>query len=280
MSTFYERKQQRDRLVELFNKSALAPQEIDRRLREFAKDEGEVIYTDLFSTLTHLDLPEAEARQRWENILCHQRQMSEKMTQTVDIRVATLDYLLTIEKMLDNPKIVEIRLFERTTESAITDGLTELYNMRYFRTCIEREVARATRHEKPFAVLMIDLDGFKPYNDACGHQAGDDALHTIGRILMHGTRSIDIVARYGGDEFVLLLPENTSEGAFTVSQRLIDQISGTDFPGGTLTVSIGISTFPDNGPNARSVLLAADRALYQSKQSGKNRVALAAPSDD
>ena len=79
---------------------------------------------------------------------------------------------------------------------------------------------------------------------------------------------------------MLLLPENTSEGAFTVSQRLIDQISGTDFPGGTLTVSIGISTFPDNGPNARSVLLAADRALYQSKQSGKNRVALAAPSDD
>lgn len=280
LTTFYERKQHRDRLVELFNQPDVTPETIDRKVTELAELEGDMVYADLLSTLTHLDLPGEEAKERWQLILTHQRTMSERMQRPVDLRVATLDYFLTVEKRFDNPKIVEIYFFDRTTESAITDGLTELYNFRYFQVCLERELSRGERYEKPVSVVMLDLDGFKPYNDTCGHQAGDEALRSVARILMEGTRSIDVVCRYGGDEFLLLLPEVGTEGAKVVAQRLVERIDAWPFPGeeqlpaGRLTSSAGVASYPEHATAGRELLLDADQALYGVKASGKNRVGL------
>jgi diguanylate cyclase (GGDEF)-like protein len=160
---------------------------------------------------------------------------------------------------------------------SVTDGLTGLYNHKHLVQTLHSEVARAQRHKHPFSVLMIDVDHFKQYNDRFGHQMGDKLLADIAVLFKRTTRSIDYTARYGGDEFLLLLHEVTSTDALMLADRVRDAVAAAAFGPGDhkVTVSIGVASYPEHGETAEAVIAAADAGLYKAKRSGRNETVLA-----
>jgi diguanylate cyclase (GGDEF)-like protein len=169
-------------------------------------------------------------------------------------------------------------LFVKAEKEAITDPLTELYNYRYFLLQLNREVSRAQRHKSVFSLIMIDIDFFKSYNDAFGHQAGDLILRRIAHAMLENTRNSDMVCRYGGEEFCIICPELTKEDAKKTAEKLRQMVRTLELPiikslpTGYLTISSGIASFPDDGNNAYQLILNADKALYRAKESGRNQV--------
>ena len=161
-----------------------------------------------------------------------------------------------------------------------TDDLTRLPNRRAFRSTLKREYERAQRHQRPFAVLMIDADGLKPTNDVHGHAAGDRLLTSIAEVLQAALRGTDNCARYGGDEFIALLPEAYALTALDAAERIRTGVANTsfDFNGQRVqcTVSIGIASYPLDAGSLDELLSAADRALYRAKNQGRDRIILAA----
>lgn len=161
-------------------------------------------------------------------------------------------------------------------KQAITDGLTGLYNYRYFRGVLEQEFKRAMRYERPLAMLMLDIDYFKNYNDTNGHLPGDAVLQTIAALLKEGSRDVDVVVRYGGEEFAILLPETSIEDAHALAERLRINIAEYPFenrhlqPSGRVTVSIGISGYPHDAGSFIELMKFADIALYSAKHASRN----------
>jgi diguanylate cyclase (GGDEF)-like protein len=154
---------------------------------------------------------------------------------------------------------------------AITDGLTGLFNRRYFEDLLSRELLRAERHGREFSLALVDVNDFKKFNDTHGHQAGDQALSALGEAIRKAVRSTDIAARYGGDELVIILPETKLAKAYTLFANRIKHELEEDFTriygnGQVLTVTIGIASYPHDGKNARDLVLSADRALLSAKK--------------
>ncbi len=167
---------------------------------------------------------------------------------------------------------------------SIRDALTGLYNRRYFDEVISIEIKRALRHQQPIALLFMDVDFFKNYNDTQGHPAGDTLLRQLAEVILKRVRMTDIVCRYGGEEIVLLLPHTTKENAKILAEELCGRIAAHPFlhreaqPGGAVTVSIGIAECPKDTQNTWQIVRLADEALYAAKKAGRNRVCLyAAP---
>ncbi|HTH63518.1 MAG TPA: diguanylate cyclase [Gemmatimonadales bacterium] len=155
---------------------------------------------------------------------------------------------------------------------SVTDGLTGLYNRRRLMETLSDEARRSQRLKHTFAVLMVDVDHFKKYNDSFGHQAGDTVLTKVAGLLREATREVDFVARYGGEEFLILLPETGMGEALDIAERIRTRIAAEVFPGRHMTVSIGVSEFPLHGENADQVVGAADEALYEAKREGRDKV--------
>jgi len=161
---------------------------------------------------------------------------------------------------------------------AIRDGLTGLYNHRYFQEVLAMELARSPRHDMSFCLIFLDVDYFKIYNDNQGHLEGDYVLRTLATILSDSFRKMDLVARYGGEEFVILLPDTSKKEAVRIAEGIRDKIEHYPFknretqPSGKITVSIGVASFPENGSDALSLIREADKALYLAKNRGKNMV--------
>jgi diguanylate cyclase (GGDEF)-like protein len=173
---------------------------------------------------------------------------------------------------------------EELERLSVTDALTGLVNRRQLTADLEGEVRRSDRHGRTFAVLMLDVDRFKHFNDTYGHQAGDAVLRRVADTLRACARDVDTVARFGGEEFTVVLPETTSEGAALVAERIRAGTEADRFTpeGGTapisVTVSIGYAIFPLHARTPQSLIEAADQALYRSKEGGRNRVTGAAGS--
>ena len=169
---------------------------------------------------------------------------------------------------------------EALFELAFTDFLTGLKTRRYFEEQLDRELKRAERSGNPLSVVLIDVDHFKLVNDSYGHQTGDRILREISSRLMNGRREIDTVARYGGEEFIIILPDTNLVGADHVAQRLREDIESTGFAVSSssqlaqLTISLGVASFPRDAQSKSDLLEAADVALYEAKDSGRNRVML------
>jgi len=165
---------------------------------------------------------------------------------------------------------------ERLEVLAITDGLTGLYNHRYFRQRLEEEFERARRYSLPLSCMIMDVDNFKKFNDTYGHLQGDAVLRGVAACGLQTTRKSDIVARYGGEEFVVIMPQTGLDGASAEAERVRKEICEWPFEGvpkGTVTVSIGVSVFDrESMPDCEALLRIADDALYQAKREGKNRV--------
>jgi diguanylate cyclase (GGDEF)-like protein len=166
-------------------------------------------------------------------------------------------------------------------EKASYDGLTQLHNHRHFQETLAMEVSRSLRHGRTFSLIFMDVDLFKNYNDTHGHLKGDGVLRTIGEILKNILRKADLAARYGGDEFIMLLPETDKEAGLGVAEMVRKTIESHPFfgrevqPCGKVTVSVGVATFPEDGTNSATLIQRADTALYEAKSRGKNLVRVA-----
>jgi diguanylate cyclase (GGDEF)-like protein len=174
-----------------------------------------------------------------------------------------------------------VALYDHMKIMAVTDGLTGLYNHREFYQALRRELERARRYRHTLSLLIIDVDDFKQFNDRYGHPAGDSALRRIAELLRKCARGTDIISRYGGEEFAVILPESTPMGALMVAERIKAEISGHNFiPGSNfpvhLTVSIGIYSTEEGGVSEDQLVSFADEAAYLAKKSGKNRVVVKA----
>lgn len=173
--------------------------------------------------------------------------------------------------------IENARLYEQAEELAITDDTTQIPNMRYFYHVLDREVIRARRRDSILSLLFIDLDKFKQVNDTYGHLHGSRLLREIAHLFKGTLRGVDLVARYGGDEFVALLPETDHAAAFRLAERLRAQVEAYAFHTDAgqvikVTASVGVASFPDQVQTKEDLVRAADQAMYQAKGAQRNRV--------
>jgi diguanylate cyclase (GGDEF)-like protein len=164
-------------------------------------------------------------------------------------------------------------------ELSITDSLTGLYNRKHLMETLDNEVARSKRHKHDFAVLVVDIDDFKEYNDTYGHLAGDEVLSRLAKVFKKSVRSCDYVARYGGEEFILVLPEIGPEDGVQAAERIRKKVAKEKFAGDgkprEVTVSVGVASYPKDGDESQAIIRHADAALYKAKESGRNQVVLA-----
>lgn len=168
-----------------------------------------------------------------------------------------------------------LRLAERVEKLAVTDDLTQVFNYRFLKSALRRELKRAARFQQPLSIIMIDVDNLKAYNDRHGHLRGSYLLREMAGVLAQHVRSWDLVAKYGGDEFTIILPQTEEEGALTAAARLRTAVEEHAFPlaaPGQITISLGVACFPGDGVTFSQIIAAADRALYHAKRTGRNRV--------
>uniref|UniRef100_UPI004026C814 CHASE2 domain-containing protein n=1 Tax=Candidatus Stercorousia sp. TaxID=3048886 RepID=UPI004026C814 len=173
--------------------------------------------------------------------------------------------------------LIKSRDFEQQYKLATTDGLTELYNHRYFQEQIRMQIEQSKRYNHNFSLIIIDIDFFKKFNDTFGHQSGDAVLRQVAQTLKKNVRATDIVCRYGGEEMSIILPNTGKDEAFSTAQKICERVASKKFKLAgdketNVTISLGVSTFPYDGDSASSIIEAADKRLYNAKNNGRNQV--------
>ena len=172
--------------------------------------------------------------------------------------------------------IEHANMHDEKKKQAVTDGLTGIANRRHFNDTLLKEFERARRYDKTLSLVVVDLDFLKKINDTYGHQAGDQAIKSIGGVLAKSCRSVDTAARYGGEEFCLLLPDTETEDAMRLAERVRVRIAETFIEGpGNISASLGVATYPAHASDPDELFQAADHALYEAKETGRNRVCIA-----
>src|SRR5437660_5467355 len=209
-------------------------------------------------------------------LILHERSIGALQVTVADpARVWNENEILLLRTVADQVAVAvnHAELFAKIQQQALTDALTGCYNRRSFEMQLDKDLQMARRLHQPLSLLMLDLDRFKQLNDSVGHDAGDDALRRLAVCFRQELRGVDSAARFGGDEFALILPQAYAEGALLVAERLRARIEQIEIPGfGNVTASIGIATFPSQAPARAELVSAADAALYNAKRTGRNRV--------
>lgn len=173
--------------------------------------------------------------------------------------------------------LIKSRDFEQQYKLATTDGLTELFNHRYFQEQIRMQVEHCKRYKTNFSLIIIDIDFFKKFNDNFGHQSGDAVLKQVAQTLKRNVRATDIVCRYGGEEMSIILPNTDKDEAFSTAQKICERVANNKFKlannkDTSVTISLGVSTFPQDGNSAEAIISIADKHLYNAKNNGRNQV--------
>lgn len=247
-------------------------------LNQLRQEQGPMVCKIIFQTLTSLDIPRDTAVEYWQRVLQHRQQLTRLLARKVDLMTAMCDFLRSETQYLVNPRLVDVSTFERVIHETMYDGLTGLFNRPYFDEAFEHQVSLAKRYNTDLSVLFIDVDNFKEINDTLGHIIGDIALKKIGAIIKNAKRDSDIAARFGGEEFVLLMPHTESVNAFILGERIRKEVEREEFSahGKTyrLTISGGLSSYPLNAIEPHELLHLADSATYFAKGAGKNNISL------
>jgi len=234
---------------------------------------SDTFYSGLLELFIHLSVSEEIAKAHWQRILENYNFLAKSLNRNVGLRVAIFDYFINLNKALDNPILVEIHLFKENERLAMLDGLTGLFNRRYFDINVVKEFRRAKRYNKDCSLLLLDLDNFKKINDTKGHLFGDMVLKNLAAVLISTSREEDILCRYGGEEFIVILPETAANGALCYGERLrLNLQSAPFFQEHGITVSGGVASFPLGGDSPYEVLDIADKALYRAKAKGKDMI--------
>jgi diguanylate cyclase (GGDEF)-like protein len=174
--------------------------------------------------------------------------------------------------------IKNYQLYEKQKELATIDGMTGLYNHRFFQEALGREISRSQRYGAMVSLLYMDIDHFKLFNDKYGHQVGDEVLKIVSRTIRRNLRDSDVACRYGGEELVAILPDTPVEGAATAGEKIRKAVESLRLPingqSVKITISAGVAMYPLNATDKQTLIEAADAALYQAKQGGRNQVRL------
>jgi diguanylate cyclase (GGDEF)-like protein len=233
-----------------------------------------ISYKKLLNNYVHCDFSEEEAKEHWKNISQEAKEFAQLMKRDVNISTVITDYFTTTKPLFTEPIIIEENVFRKTEKMALVDCLTNLFNRRYMELALNKELMRSKRYKIPFSICMMDIDNFKHINDTKGHVFGDLVLKNISHEIRKNIREEDIACRYGGEEFLIILPQTDAKGCEEFAERLRKNITTENFfQKNSITYSSGIATFNTEKPDEiNSILQRADKALYKAKFRGKNNV--------
>jgi diguanylate cyclase (GGDEF)-like protein len=262
------------RLVAAIAGDRSATRDEQREIDEIKRQRGVKFYSDLLFTLTHEYFSYEIAEELWAEIVDHKRDLLKALGRDVGISVASLDYLTNIRQKLSEAGIISEDTLGTIAETAIRDGLTSLVDRTSFEALLDRELRRFKRYGNSLSFIMMDIDDFKRINDEFGHARGDAVLVRLGQLLEREIREVDVPGRWGGEEFVVMLPRAESHDALEVAERVRASVEAELADDG-LTISLGVATCPDHAQTAADLYRAADSALYAAKRDGKNRTVLA-----
>ena len=228
--------------------------------------------------LVQLNFSKDEACTYWNAIINHAEKMQISLGREIGLATAACDYFSTIRPYLSNPKLIEFSRFEETLKSAHQDYLTGLLSRTAFQSSFEQEISRAKRHNHNISMIFFDLDNFKNINDTYGHLAGDEVLKGVGKVFLNSKRKEDVACRFGGDEFIILLPETNKFMGLLVGKKLLDQINSLIVCHEDKKISVacsgGLASSPQDSRDGQDLMNCADQALYQAKSRGKHELNL------
>ncbi|OGS17551.1 MAG: hypothetical protein A3J83_07650 [Elusimicrobia bacterium RIFOXYA2_FULL_40_6] len=259
------------RVIDAIAGDVPSSKELQYIIDKIADEKRGTFYSDILYNMTSERFSETEAKTFWQEILRHKYVMSELLKRNVGVRVAALDYLENIKKIIIAPKIIDETEFRETLKLAETDPLTGVSNRRVIVREISDEIKNSKKQGYFFSVLMIDLDRFKNYNDTEGHTAGDLILQEVAGIFKSELRKQDIVGRYGGDEFIIILSKVDKTQAKKIAEKIRLRVE-SEFKAINITISAGIAEFPTDGITLDDLISCSDEALYRAKEFGKNKV--------
>jgi diguanylate cyclase (GGDEF)-like protein len=246
------------------------------RLNELVKNHGDHVCPIIFNSLTSMDLSVSEAADHWISVQSHRKELISKLGRDVSLTTAMSDYLEHTEHSSGQHQLIESQTLERAIQGTTRDYLTGLYNRTYFDETYRQQTSFAKRYNSNLSILFLDIDDFKEINDNHGHIAGDQALRSVAAIINKAKRNSDISARFGGEEFVLLMPQTESDNAYILAERLRYEIEQTPFTYQGekfhLTISGGLASSPQHSTDPEDLLVMADSALYLAKGAGKNNI--------
>jgi len=264
-----------EKLLELLNRD----NELIEKIIQLGSESLPVwFYSIIIRFMTGLECNDFEAKLHYLQIVSQREAMSNVLNRDIGIRVAALDYFYNIEKQLKNPRIIEAAEYETMEKMTLEDSKTGCYNARFLKEYVEKEISKAKRYGEKLSVIMIDIDDFKELNDGYGHLYGDEVIKVFAEVLEQACRSEDVIARFGGDEFTIALPQTGRIGARCLAERIkhrlesIMRVQGYLSNNSTITFSAGIATFPYDAMDYEGLIGSADTALYKSKILGKNKI--------
>lgn len=240
--------------------------------------EGDMTYPVIFSLLANLKLSQEEAKLHWFQLLAHREGLLGLVKRPMTLVTVLCDYLASRDDLEINPKLVDIKSFEHVIRTSTHDALTGLLNRNYFQDTLGHQLAQTQRFDSNLSLLFIDIDDFKEINDEFGHVVGDNVICRVAEIIKDEIRQSDLAIRYGGEEFVVLMPGTASIDALVLAERIRTNIAEsvlvTDTGDIRMSISGGVATYPVEAKNGEELVYFADSALYLSKGAGKNRISV------
>lgn len=270
----HEKQVFKEKIISLLSEDEVHQSFLLQQIEEISAPEiTNYFYSNLIDLFVHLSVDEDEAKHHWEEIFIHYDQICSELERDVGLRLAIYDYFINLNKSIENPLLVEIRMFNEAKHYAMFDSLTGLFNRRYFDINLAKELQRARRYKKALSIFLLDIDDFKTINDSKGHLFGDEVLKKFAAFLNEMSREEDIVCRFGGEEFIIILPETTAKKALHYSDRIRKALKqNTFFTHNKVTFSGGIAQYPYAGKSVPQLIANADKSVYEAKSKGKDKI--------